>query len=132
MAALSGGPVIHSSGAAAGPHGASNGLLVASGAVDKPVETVDSRGIAVLGRMRRGTACHNHGPVKPVDVSGAAPPNIVGISVRAGSTLTIPKSPKSEEMNFPAGQFRHFPVIFHHRRQFASLPDVALLARLVR
>ena len=95
MPALSGGPVIHRSGAAAGPHGASNGLSVSSGAVDKPVETVDSRGIAVLGRMRRGTACHNHGPVKPVDVSGAAPPNIVGISVRAGSTLTIGKS---EEM----------------------------------
>ena len=63
-------------------------------------------------------------------------PNTVGISVRTGPTLTFAKS---GEMNFPAGQFRHFRSPFttaDYRRavseRSAFLPDVALLARLVR
>jgi hypothetical protein len=62
--------------------------------------------------------------------------NVVGISVPTGQTLTFGKG---TEMGFSPRQFLLFWTPFTaagNRRaapeQFSSLPDVALLARLVR
>ena len=136
MYAPSAGGVIHSTEAAAGPHGASNRFSVPSGAVDKPVETVDSPGIAALTQRRRGTACHNKAAVKAVNTRSAPPSNAVEISVRTALALTFEKS---NELISGPGHFATSdrPITTADNRrsvseEFASLPHVALLARLVR